>query len=168
MNKIATLSLILVILVIFGGKTIAPIYQSDCNPNVFVIDTMGSEINWQQFPDFTLPFKVIYHGNAPSDSILHPLKKGFSHIATSDLAYKDNLFPTQRAYTWTGIAEADDWALNTNQPWRLITSPRGNNIQGYRIKWYERLDYIRNKWYKYNPPKGKKLDIVIADLETAK
>ncbi len=167
MNKIVALSMILGILVILGVKTIAPIYQNDCNPNEFVIDTTGSEINWQQFPDFTLPFIVIYHGNAPSDSILHPLKKGFSHIATPDLAYKDTLFPDQRAYTWTDIPNVEDWAVSTNQPWRMIKSPWGNNIQGYRIKWYQRLDYIRNKWYKYTPTKGKKLDIVIADLEWA-
>ncbi len=167
MYRFAILSLILVFLVILGGKTEAPTFQNDCNPYVFVVDTMGREINWQQFPDFTLPFIVIYHGNAPSDSLLHPLKKGFSHIATSDLAYKDTLFPGQRAYTWTGVADADGWALNTKQPWRLIKSPWGNNIQGYRIKWHQRLAAIRNNWYKYIPPKGKKLDIVIADLEWA-
>jgi hypothetical protein len=166
-NKIATLSLILIILIILCGKIHTPIYQNDCYSNVFVVDTQGSEINWKQFPDFTLPFIVIYHGNAPSDSLLHPLKKGFSHVATSDFAYKDTLYPHQRAYTWTGIPNADDWAVGTNQPWRLIKSPWGNNIQGYRIKWYQRLDYIRNRWYKYTPPKGKKLDIVIADLEWA-
>ena len=167
MNQLAIRSLILIILVLLGGTTDAQIYQKDCNPNVFVIDTTGSEINWQQFPDFTLPFIVIYHGNAPSDSLLHPLKKGFSHIATSDFAYKDTLFPNQRAYTWTGIANADGWALNTNQPWKLIKSPWGNNITGYRIKWYQRLNGIRYKWYKYTPQNGKKLDIVIADLEWA-
>lgn len=167
MNKIATLSLILIFSVIPGGKTSAQISQSDCNPNVFVVDTTGSEINWQQFPDFTLPFTVIYHGNAPSDSLLHPLKKGFSHLATSDLAYIDTLYPDQRAYTWAGIANEDGWALNTNQPWRLIKSPWGNNIPGYRIKWKETLDYIRNYRYKYIPPEGKNLDIVIADLEWA-
>jgi hypothetical protein len=167
MNKFIIFSILLLVFVILGGKTITPTYQNDCNPNIFIIDTTGHEINWQQFPDFTLPFTVIYHGNAPSDSIMHPLKKGFSHIVNSDLAYKDTLFPDQRAYTWTGIANSDGWAVSTKQPWRLIKSPWGNNIQGYRIKWYQRLNAIRNEWYKYTPPKGKKLDIVIADLEWA-
>lgn len=167
MDKITLQRLILLFALILWGRTSAQIHQNNCNPNVFVVDTIGREINWQQFPDFTLPFTVIYHGIAPSDSLLHPLKKGFSHIATSDLAYRDTLFPDQRAYTWTGIANADGWASSTNQPWRLIKSPWGNNIQGYRIKWFQRLNYIRNDWYKYTPLKGKKLDIVIADLEWA-
>jgi hypothetical protein len=160
-------SLILFVLFILGGISNAQVFQHECNGNVMPIDTTGAEINWQQFPDFTLPFTVIYHGEAPSDSLLHPLKKGFSHIATSDFAYKDTLLPDHRAYTWTGLSTADGWAVETKQPWTLIKSPWDNNIQGYRIKWFQKFNYIRNNWYKYNPVTGKKLDLVIADLENA-
>ncbi len=143
----------------------AQIFQSSCNPATFVVDTVGANINWTQFPDFTLPFTIIYHGKVPDDSLLHMLKKGFSHVATSDLDYKDTLFPDQRAYTWTGIVNADSWGSQTGQPWWLIKSPWNNDIAGYRSKWMDRLNNIKSNRYKYNPPSGKWIDIVIADLE---
>jgi len=142
-------------------------FQSDCNPDTIQIDTSGFEINWQQFPDFNLPFTVIYHGLTPSDSVAHPLRKGFSHITGRGKEYRDTIWPQQRSYTWTGIANADNWALNTNQPWRMIKSPWGNDIVGYRERWDHRLDVVLGH-YKYQPPPGEAaIDMVIANLEMA-
>ncbi|MBE9485156.1 MAG: T9SS type A sorting domain-containing protein [Bacteroidetes bacterium] len=147
----------------------AQIFQAQCNPDTFNVDTAGFEINWQQFPDFDLPFTVVYHGFAPSDSLTWPLRKGFSHISGRGTEYIDTIWPHQRSYTWTGIANADNWALNTLQPWRMIKSPWGNDIEGYREKWNHRLqNAVLTNFYKYHPPEGEpRADIVIADLEWA-
>jgi len=168
MKRIITHILLLFQLVIIVQFIQAQIFQSNCNPDTFIVDTTGNEINWQQFPDFQLPFTVIYHGLPSSDSIAWPLCKGFSHIAEKGLDYTDTIWPEQRAYTWTGIANADNWALNTSQPWRMIKSPWNNDIQGYREKWDHRLKVVLDGRYKYNPPAGQaRADIIIADLEWA-
>ena len=162
------LKLLFVTLIIGYQTCFSQVFQQQCNPGTFTVDTVGNEINWEQFPDFALPFKVVYHGDAPSDSLLHPLYKGFSHIGGCGTDYKDTVWPDQRVYTWLNIANADGWAAATNQPWRMIKSPWGNNIYGYRQKWEERLNYIWNNWYKYNPSSEvKEFDIVIADIEWA-
>jgi len=147
----------------------AQVFQDQCNPDTFDIDTNGFAINWQQFPDFDLPFTVVYHGFAPSDSMAWPLRKGFSHISGRGTEYIDTIWPHQRSYTWTGIANADNWAATTNQPWRMIKSPWGNDIEGYRIKWNHRLqNSVLTNYYKYHPPEGEaRADIIVADLEWA-
>ena len=160
--------LFFVTLVISSQICYSQVFQQQCNPSTFAVDTAGNEINWEQFPDFSLPFAVIYHGDAPSDSLLHPLHKGFSHIGGCGTDYIDTVWPDQRAYTWLNIANADGWAAATSQPWRMIKSPWGNNIYGYRQKWEEHLNGIWNNCYKFNPPNEvKEFDIVIADIEWA-
>ena len=154
-------------LLFITNLSFAQIFQQDCNPSNFEVDALVNDIHWTQFPDFTLPFTVVYHGKVNSDSLLYPLQKGFSHIASKGTSYKDTLWPSQRAYTWTGIAGADNWAQNTSQPWRLKKIPWGNDIEGYRTKWWNRLNWIQRTWYKYQPENGPKLDLVIADLEWA-
>ena len=164
-NKHLLLSFIVFLFVL---QTIdAQVYQNNCLPDTLVIDTSGYEINWQQFPDFQLPFTIIYHGNAPADSTAWPLKKGFTHIDGNAQFYRDTIWPEQRAYNWTGIANADNWAYNTSQPWRMIKSPWENDIPGYRERWDHRFDVILDR-YKYQPLVGQPaIDIVIADLEWA-
>lgn len=169
MQRQLPLLLLLFISFSFSISLKSQIFQDQCNPDTIVVDTSGVEINWQQFPDFDLPFTIVYHGIAPADSIAYPLKKGFSHIAVRGTYFKDTIYPDQRAYTWTGIANADNWAQTTHQPWRMIKSPWGNDIEGYREKWNHRLqNAVLTNWYKYHPPEGEeRVDIVIADLEWA-
>lgn len=160
---------IFVVILLMSSRFIdAQVFQQQCNPSFFTVDTVGNEINWEQFPDFSLPFTVVYHGVAPSDSLLHPLHKGFSHIAGPGIDYKDTVWPDHRAYTWTNIVNADGWAAVTNQPWRMIKSPWDNNIYLYKQKWEEHLEDIWTNRYKYTPPSEmKRFDMVIADIEWA-
>ncbi len=158
---------IIIVLLLISQSALSQVFQEECNPKNFQVDTFGQEINWEQFPDFKLPFTVVYHGKITYDSLLHQFDKGFSHIAGPTKAYKDTVFPEQRVYTWTGIAKADGWAEENNQPWFLIKSPWNNDIEGYKQKWMDRFNYISENWYKYNPQEGPKFDIVIADLEWA-
>ena len=86
-------TLFLVALLIKSQVANSQVFQENCAPSNFVVDTLGAEINWQQFPDFELPFNVVYHGNSPSDSLLHPLKHGFSHVVSPDNDFIDTLLP---------------------------------------------------------------------------
>jgi len=162
------LKILFVTLIIGSQACFSQVFQQQCNPDTFEVDTTGNEINWEQFPDFSLPFTVVYHGDAPSDSLLHPLHKGFSHIGGAGIDYTDTVWPDQRVYTWTNIANANGWAAATNQPWRMIKSPWENDIDGYREQWAQHLNDIWNNRYKFNPPNEvKEFDIVIADIEWA-
>jgi len=169
MMRLTGIQLFIIIMIWAPLAMQSQVFQNDCKPDTIVIDTMGKEINWQQFPDFELPFTVVYHGDAPSDSIAWPLRKGFTHITGRGIHYLDTIWPEYRSYTWTGIANADNWALETRQPWRMIKSPWENDIEGYRDKWDHRLNVITSpSRYKYQPPDGHaKLDLIIADLEWA-
>src|SRR5690554_6173291 len=120
--------LTLVFTFIFIQASQAQIKQEDCAEDTFAVDISGDSINWNQFPYFSLPFPVIYHGDKPSDMKPHPLNKGFSHIEGHVRTYAESIPYKKRVYLWTGIAGADGWAKENNQPWEAIKSPWGNDI----------------------------------------
>lgn len=136
--------------------------------NTFEVDVSGDSIKWTQFPDFSLPLPVIYHGDKPSDMKPHPLNKGFSHIEGHVRTYAESIPYQKRVYLWTGIAGADGWARKNNQPWEIIKSPWGNDIQGYRKKWWGRLVYIKSRWDSQKEIKERDFDIIITDIEMAR
>ena len=129
-----------------------------------VLKLEGEEINWQQFPDFELPFIVVYDGPVPSDGSAVPLRKGFSHISGGTTAYNVVIPKEKRVYLWTGIANADGWAKKTDQPWALAKLPWGNDIAGYRKAWWNRLKYITKVWSKLDSSEMG-FDLIIADIE---
>lgn len=123
-----------------------------------------SEINWLQFPDFELPFTIVYDGPVPKDGKAYPLNKGFSHIAGNTKGYKEAVQKKNRVYLWTGIPGADGWARKNNQPWELAKIPWGNDILGYRKAWWNRIKYVSNSWIQSGQVE-KGYDIIIADIE---
>jgi hypothetical protein len=87
-------------------------------------------IEWNKFPDFSLPFPVIYGGPRFADNQASPLRHGFSQLVD----IKDSEFGTlvqakQRAVVYYGIA------TGLNQPWETIESPWANDLTAYRAKW---------------------------------
>ncbi|MBA4849562.1 T9SS type A sorting domain-containing protein [Emticicia sp. BO119] len=106
-----------------------------CNPSDFQLSpsTQNKTIEWQKFPEFNLPFQVIYGGPRFNDTQRQPLKHGFSHLATFEGA-DDNLPKNQRALVWYGVAYT-----GTNQPWESVRSPWNNNLEGYKAKWHHEL-----------------------------
>ena len=105
--------------------------QIQCaDPLSFTPVSQTNRINWESFPDFTLPFTIVYGGPRFSAVQGQPLKHGFSHI----VFVRDNEFgtfvkPTQRALEWSGFA------FGLNQPWETVESPWNNNLTAYRTKW---------------------------------
>ncbi|GAB3884693.1 hypothetical protein GCM10028825_10910 [Spirosoma agri] len=89
-----------------------------------------NQIEWNKFPDFTLPFPVIYGGPRFADQQASPLRHGFSHLVTA----KDNevgslVTARQRATVYYGFA------TGLNQPWETLSSPWNNSLIAYRSKW---------------------------------
>jgi hypothetical protein len=92
--------------------------------------TVPNQIEWSKFPDFSLPFPVIYGGPRFSDTQASPLRHGFSHLVD----IKNNEFGSlvqskQRAVVYYGVA------TGLNQPWETIESPWANDLTAYRAKW---------------------------------
>lgn len=146
----------------------AQIHQQNCSGDRLEVDVSGKAINWEQFPDFSLPLPVVYHGAVPADKQPHPLRKGFSHIQGSVKSYTEKIPFSNRVYLWTGIAAADNWAKRTKQPWVLIKSPWGNDIEGYRQRWWNRLVHIKANWDTQRDIKEQDFDMIIADIEMAR
>jgi len=120
-----------------------------CGGNVFLLKptTENRTIEWQKFPEFSLPFQIVYGGPRFGDAHRLPLRYGFSHLATFEGA-DDNLPKSQRAFAWYGVAYA-----GTNQPWETVRSPWGNNLEGYRAKWQHELATM------------PEVDLLVPDLE---
>ena len=99
----------------------------------FSPSTQNRVIDWQKFPEFSLPFTVVYGGPRFGDTQRLPLRYGFSHLA----AFEDadaNLPKNQRALAWYGVAYN-----GTDEPWWNQRSPWNNNLDGYKAKWQHEL-----------------------------
>jgi hypothetical protein len=121
-HRIGMLSLFFLIISL---KTHAQTCQPNASTFQFTPTTKNRTIEWDKFPQFTLPFKIIYGGPRFGDANKSPLKHGFSHLAT----YEDkdaDLDPKNRAWLWYGVAYSQK-----GQPWELVRSPWGNDMNLY-------------------------------------
>jgi hypothetical protein len=105
----------------------------DCGETSGMSFSTQTQINWDVFPEFQLPFQLIYGPNIVDGNISGPLKHGFSHI--SDNQYLSKIPKNQRALIYYGVAYPD-----ANQPWELARSPWGNDFSTYEKKW--KNDYL--------------------------
>ncbi|MBD2703180.1 T9SS type A sorting domain-containing protein [Spirosoma sp. BT702] len=105
--------------------------QQQCADRLtFTPVSQPNQIEWNKFPDFTLPFPVIYGGPRFTDTQASPLRHGFSHLTdVQPNEYGSLVKPTQRAVVYYGFA------TGLNQPWETIESPWGNDLTVYRAKW---------------------------------
>ncbi len=147
---------IIFLLLILSQLTFA---QSDCQFTFkYTPSTQNGIINWKQFPDFSLPFNIVYTGPRFNDSLQSPLKHGFSHLANFN-RYDIDLPKKNRAILWGGVASIP------GQPWYEIESPWNNNLQKYREKWANDMrgmaDIFRDTQGKQMP----NLDILMLDVE---
>ena len=133
--------------------------QTDCQQNFkYTPSTQNGIINWKQFPDFSLPFKIVYTGPRFKDSLQLPLKHGFSHLANFTSSDFD-LPPKNRAIIWYGVASL------IGQPWYEIESPWNNNLQKYREKWADDMRGMANTFKDTQGKAMPKLDILMLDVE---
>ena len=133
--------------------------QTDCQTAFpYTHSTKNGVVNWQQFPEFSLPFKLVYNGPRFGDSLQLPLKHGFSHLANFN-RFDVNLPLKNRAILWGGVASLP------GQPWYEIESPWANDLVKYQEKWNADM---RGMAGMFNDTQGKampNLDILLLDVE---
>ncbi len=105
-------------------------HAQDC-PDPLRGETFEGNFQWYRFPEFSLPFKVIY-GNRNEAHFWHELhKRGFSHLSYP--AYTADTPADQRVFIYYNVA------LLPQQPWYVSKSPWGNDMQVYHQKWDEEI-----------------------------
>ncbi|AWW00491.1 T9SS type A sorting domain-containing protein [Arcticibacterium luteifluviistationis] len=100
----------------------------ECNDFADFNPSGNGQINWDKFPEFDLPFKLIFGGEIHNGNAGGPLNHGFSHI--TDSRYLTSVPFANRALIYYGVAYP-----NQNQPWELERSPWGNDLGIYQQKW---------------------------------
>ena len=106
----------------------------NCQPSFSLTPvTSNNAIEWSKFPEFSLPFKIIYNAPRFGDTQSQPLKHGFSQLATFSGSEPGSLTASQRANLWYGVATNSGVA----QPWAdsKLCSPWGNDTVAYRNYW---------------------------------
>lgn len=91
--------------------------------------TTPNAIGWQKFPEFRLPFPVVYGGPRLNEPALEPLRHGFSHLTVVRPDEGPQMTPARQAIEFYGLA------YGLNQPWETLESPWGNDLNAYRAKW---------------------------------
>ena len=133
--------------------------QSECqNTNKYTPSTQNGVINWQQFPVFSLPFKIVFNGPRFKDSLQLPLKHGFSHLA-SFVSADANLPQKNRAILWGGVASL------IGQPWYEIESPWANDLVKYQEKWRKEVREFADIFTDTQGKAMPNLDILMLDVE---
>ena len=109
----------------------AALGQQQCADRLsFTPVTQPNLIEWSKFPDFSLPFPIIYGGPRFTDNQASPLRHGFSQLVDVKAnEYGSLVKPAQRAVVYYGVA------TGLNQPWETIESPWNNDLNGYRANW---------------------------------
>ncbi|PWK26602.1 putative secreted protein (Por secretion system target) [Arcicella aurantiaca] len=133
--------------------------QTDCQTAFpYTRSTKNGVVNWQQFPEFSLPFKVVYNGPRFGDSLQLPLKHGFSHLANFN-RHDGNLPVKNRAILWGGVASL------VGQPWYEIESPWANDLGKYQEKWNAEMRAMAGMFTDTQGKAMPNLDILLLDVE---
>ena len=133
--------------------------QTDCQEAPkYSLSNQNGVINWKQFPEFSLPFKIIYNGPRFNDSLKLPLKHGFSHLA-SFVKADTNLPQKNRAILWGGVASL------IGQPWYEIESPWANDLDKYKEKWRREVREFADMFSDSQGKAMPNLDILMLDVE---
>jgi Secretion system C-terminal sorting domain len=88
----------------------------------------GNGINWIQFPEFELPFKIVYGGPSRFVNTGLMFKRGFTHLSNPNFL---NLIPEKnRAFIQYSVAYT-----NPAQPWMTHKSPFNNDLSVSKKYW---------------------------------
>lgn len=119
-------------------------------------------IEWEKFPEFSLPFTLVYEGPRFGDVQSQPLKHGFSHLATFSGNENATLAVEKRAVTWYHVATE----ANT-QPWaeRNLESPWANDLNLYRTTWDSQLKNYANAFTNSAGSNIPAYDLIALDIE---
>lgn len=149
--------------VLFGLLLSVVSFAQECPPTVqWQPVQRNNAIEWEKFPNFSLPFTLVYEGPRFGDTQSQPLKHGFSHLATFSGNENTALPMTQRAITWYHVATD----ANT-QPWadRTLKSPWANDLTQYRATWDNQLRNLANNFTDTQGKNTPQYDIMALDIE---
>ncbi len=153
---------------LFSGLLILfPLLRSaaQCTDDVpfFTPSTQPGWINWDQFPDFDLPFTVVYQGPRGNDTTFIPLRRGFSHLAKFNSFDFAHLPPEKRAILFGRVATP-----NQPQPWGQFEIPWNNDMEVYENHWQYLFNQFFGNFYDYHPANTPNADLIVADIESAR
>lgn len=157
-SKAHTSLFIVLLSLMLGGSSLEASAQSNCQEPSYSKTSAKGKINWEQFPSFSLPFKIIYNGPRLGDSLQSPLKHGFSHLATFT-QYDSQLPKDKRALIWYGVASI------AGQPWYEIESPWNNDLALYKQKWAGEMQSFATLFANSPSKKMPDVDLFVVDIE---
>jgi hypothetical protein len=106
-------------------------YSQTCSQTLdfdFKPSQPGNGINWLQFPEFDLPFKIVYGGPTRFVNTGLMFKRGFTHLSNPNFL---NLIPEKnRAFIQYNVAYT-----NPSQPWVTHKSPFNNDLSVSQKYW---------------------------------
>ena len=114
--------------VVLFSICLVPLRAQDCGFSPVFYNQTISQIPWDDFEPFSLPFTLIYGGPIENGNVAAPLTHGFSHIGNTN--FLGSVPRDQRAIIYYGTA-----ITGTNQPWESIRSPWENDLSLYQQKW---------------------------------
>ncbi len=128
------------------------------NPTPF---SQNKFINWDSFPEFSLPFKIVYNGPRFGDNKQQPLKHGFTHLSQYSGADSANLPVKNRTLIYYGVA----YIFPRPQPWQTIRSPWGNDLADYQAKWRGEMAAYASHFIDTKGTRSPAADMLILDIE---
>lgn len=136
----------------------------ECKP-AYTLQTVttNNSIEWSKFPEFSLPFTIVYNGPRFNDQQSQPLKHGFSHLGGFSGAEPATLPASKRALLWNSVASLP----GTTQPWSDlgIESPWGNDTTLFRANWASYLKRLADSFEDSRGQAMPKADILCLDVE---
>lgn len=139
-------------------------FGQECKPDYTLQPvTTTNSIEWSKFPEFSLPFTIIYNGPRFNDQQSQPLKHGFSHLGGFSGAEPATLPASKRALLWNSVASLP----GTNQPWSDlgVESPWGNDTTLFRTNWASYLKRLADSFEDSRGQAMPKADILCLDVE---
>ncbi len=141
-----------------------PGWTQMCTPEFTLNPVTGTNaIEWDKFPEFSLPFTIIYNGPRFGDDQSRPLKHGFSHLARFSGSEAGTLPQQHRALLWNSVASID----GSSQPWSVVglESPWGNDTTVYRNHWNNYLGQLANIFDDSRNSGVPRADLICLDVE---
>ncbi|TDB64669.1 T9SS type A sorting domain-containing protein [Arundinibacter roseus] len=155
-NRLTILSILLII-------SRVNTFSQPCETNFTLQPVQGNNsIEWDKFPQFTLPFTIIYNGPRFGDQNSRPLQHGFSHIAYFSGPENSTLPVKNRALLWNSVASVEVF-----QPWSVVglESPWGNDTAIYRRHWDRYITDMANLFDDSRLSGIPRADIICLDVE---
>ncbi len=140
------------------------VWSQTCTPEFTLTPVAGTNaIEWDKFPEFSLPFTIIYNGPRFGDDQSRPLKHGFSHLARFSGSEAGTLPQQKRALLWNSVASID----GSNQPWSVVglESPWGNDTTVYRSHWNNYLGQLADQFDDSRGSGVPRADLICLDVE---